>query len=137
MIQTIYELEKQMVYNRDDRIIALLNERECMICMMEFNSDQKIIFCPHSYKHYFHKDCLLNWFKTQKVCPTCNQPITLGDIKANMIEYNIRVIEEKLAKDMANGSKWQKKKERPSVILAMKAAGICIIINRKGERGER
>ena len=88
-----------MVQSNHESIISLLNDKECLICMTEFASNQKILFCPHSHKHYFHSECLVRWFKTSKACPKCNTLITLEYISSCKEEYNIRVIEKKLLTD--------------------------------------
>ena len=42
---------------------------ECCICLNQINRKEKIIILP--CKHYFHKSCLLEWYKKSKSCPTC------------------------------------------------------------------
>ena len=117
--QSIYELEKQMINIRDEKIITLLNDKECSICMTEFLSNQKIMFCPRSYKHYFHHDCLIDWFKASKVYPKCNTPISIEYIRSRKQEYNINVIEQQLAMDCKKEEE-VKHNDRISVIVATK-----------------
>ena len=90
-----------MVENQNNKILTFLNDKECLICMTEFSSDQKITFCPYSYKHYFHSECLLNWFKTSKACPKCNTPISIEYINSRKDEYNIKVIEKNIFNDQS------------------------------------
>ena len=45
----------------------------CIICLSDFINGDKIRYLKCS--HFFHKDCIDNWLKLQKKCPTCNQEI--------------------------------------------------------------
>ena len=43
--------------------------RSCIICIEKFYKNEIVRFFP--CKHYFHIDCLKNWFKTNTTCPIC------------------------------------------------------------------
>ena len=45
-------------------------ETECAICLEEFKGTD-IIKAFHKCEHIFHKNCLRDWLKKQKVCPLC------------------------------------------------------------------
>ena len=47
---------------------------ECPICLDEFKLSDKCYLLPCN--HYFHKECLDDWFEKDKICPTCR--LSLG-----------------------------------------------------------
>ena len=49
------------------------NTTQCIICLCEFKEGDEIRFLKCN--HFFHGDCIDNWLKLQKKCPTCNQEI--------------------------------------------------------------
>ena len=54
-------------------------ETECAICLEEFKGTD-IIKAFHKCEHIFHKNCLREWLKQQKVCPLCKHDLE-EDIK--------------------------------------------------------
>ena len=48
-----------------------LDELKCFICLEQFEKHQKIgkLLC----NHYFHKDCIYKWLKTNPTCPLCRE----------------------------------------------------------------
>jgi hypothetical protein len=48
-------------------------QKECAICMTEFENTEKIIHLP--CKHIFHTDCITEWLKHNKICPVCKKQI--------------------------------------------------------------
>lgn len=46
---------------------------ECSICLAKFRLRQRVIALKCS--HVYHEKCLREWFKNQKICPTCRQEV--------------------------------------------------------------
>jgi hypothetical protein len=46
------------------------NKETCTICLQEFKNSEKILVLP--CKHYFHIDCIKNWFEKNLTCPLDN-----------------------------------------------------------------
>lgn len=42
---------------------------ECCCCCENFNAEKDIVRTP--CKHFFHRECLAEWFKLAKTCPVC------------------------------------------------------------------
>lgn len=57
------------------------NMNECAICMEEFNSESEITPLPCDIRHYFHSECISNWFHTNTTCPLCKAAITSEEMK--------------------------------------------------------
>lgn len=48
---------------------------ECAICFNDFMINEELPELP--CKHYFHEQCLLQWFQITKSCPLCRKNIEL------------------------------------------------------------
>tara|TARA_Y100000389_G_scaffold199542_1_gene238117 strand:- start:329 stop:919 length:591 start_codon:yes stop_codon:yes gene_type:complete len=46
-------------------------DKECSICYNVFEHDDQIIKL-NICEHYFHSDCIIEWFKREIRCPLCN-----------------------------------------------------------------
>ena len=46
-------------------------DKECSICYNMFEHDDQIIKL-NICEHYFHSDCIIEWFKREIRCPLCN-----------------------------------------------------------------
>ena len=57
------------------------------------NSTDNIFIKLKKCNHVFHKQCILNWFKTKNTCPICRQIISLGESKETNKLKNIKLIE--------------------------------------------
>lgn len=53
------------------------DDRECIICMEEFEYDAPIIKFPIC-KHKYHKYCLWEWLRTHTTCPMCRRGVRSG-----------------------------------------------------------
>lgn len=53
----------------------LLNE-DCTICLEPLVSSD---FCLLSCNHYYHENCIKNWFKHRPFCPLCSREINLSN----------------------------------------------------------
>ena len=51
------------------------SQKDCSICLCEFQDDEEITPLPCTAKHYFHSACIENWLKTNNTCPLCRQVI--------------------------------------------------------------
>lgn len=47
----------------------------CIICSDNFKDDDQVVFLPCSFKHVFHIDCIMIWFKKKTICPICRSEI--------------------------------------------------------------
>ena len=61
-IPSIIVCEKDLIY-----------QKECCICLEEFNPNELIYCIPCG--HYFHVHCLLEWKKQRPNCPMCETSI--------------------------------------------------------------
>ena len=57
-----------------DKLYLENKDKTCSICMEEFKIGEnvKILGC----EHYFHKDCVVKWLKTDNTCPNCRTIVT-------------------------------------------------------------
>ena len=46
---------------------------KCVICQIEFENNERVKVLP--CKHCYHKDCIDEWLKDQKVCPYCKKEV--------------------------------------------------------------
>lgn len=49
------------------------DRKECSICIADYEKGDKITILP--CKHAFHKDCIANWLKENKVCCECQAEV--------------------------------------------------------------
>lgn len=43
----------------------------CSICMMNFDTSDRVIILPCSDKHMFHELCIRGWLNLKTTCPIC------------------------------------------------------------------
>ena len=61
---------------KDSRVSNKSNTEECVICFEEiFDLSTKVEL---SNSHFFHKDCIFEWFNKSPICPTCKRPFRVG-----------------------------------------------------------
>jgi hypothetical protein len=48
-----------------------IDQPECAICLDNFNAGEKINELKCNTIHVFHHDCMLEWVKTNDICPMC------------------------------------------------------------------
>jgi hypothetical protein len=48
---------------------------ECLLCLIEFHSDDSIIVLNCHNTHLFHRDCLRLWKMKSNTCPMCRNPM--------------------------------------------------------------
>ncbi len=82
-INPIIKIYDTDVYNKNNyyyeekffSIWRRFNDRDCSICCQEIEIsdfiDSRIIITP--CLHYFHKDCLREWFRINRSCPNCRR----------------------------------------------------------------
>ena len=46
-------------------------EKTCVICLEDFENDDRISFSNSGCKHIFHTECLQAWLEKHTSCPTC------------------------------------------------------------------
>jgi len=49
--------------------------KECVICMVEYQDEERILQLDCSPMHHFHEECVKNWLKINGQCPTCRARI--------------------------------------------------------------
>lgn len=42
-----------------------------------FVNKKSLLLCPFSFKHIFHRKCLVRWYCSSSICPTCRKPIEI------------------------------------------------------------
>ena len=61
--------------------------------MTAFSEDSEVTPLPCDIRHYFHTNCIEDWFKVNNVCPLCKKVITKEDL--DKFEHDF----EKICKD--------------------------------------
>lgn len=56
-------------------------QKECAICLCEFEPGQPVTPLSCDVKHYFHTGCIEQWIKTKNQCPLCRTEIKQQDLK--------------------------------------------------------
>lgn len=56
------------------KVVEIPKEINCVICQSEFQKDEEVRMLP--CKHSYHKDCIDQWLKINKLCPICKKDIT-------------------------------------------------------------
>jgi len=64
-------------YNPEEHV----DDKECIICMVDYVEQDDITPLPCNPKHFFHSACIENWLKSNNSCPLCKKPITKEDLK--------------------------------------------------------
>ena len=54
---------------------------DCVICLLDFQDDAEIIVLPCEVKHYFHKQCGIDWMQRKTECPLCRKDFSDDIIK--------------------------------------------------------
>ena len=65
-------LQNYNITNLHKSFLKELNEgliKECVICLNQIKIDDTIVILP--CKHYYHKECISQWFQKNKSCPIC------------------------------------------------------------------
>lgn len=70
-------------------------QKDCCICMCEFDANSVISPLPCAKQHYFHAECLENWLKTKQECPLCREKVTTE--KLNQMENQLKLRESQKA----------------------------------------
>jgi E3 ubiquitin-protein ligase RNF11 len=63
-----------VIYNR--LLNLSLCTIRCVICMIDFETDDKIKFLP--CLHTFHQSCIDTWLLRSLICPSCMEPVDAG-----------------------------------------------------------
>ena len=77
------------------------DNKKCTICQEEYNNKEKVIVLP--CLHFFHTDCIKNWFSSKNTCPNCKFLLT----KSNL--YNQEGFEETPEESLRNISQIRRK----------------------------
>ena len=70
----IKKIQILKIKSNDDLLSDLLdNNRECSICLEEYNQNDKVanLNCNHNY----HWECIKIWLKENNTCPICRENI--------------------------------------------------------------
>ena len=52
------------------------SSKECVICFVDYEEDDKIVTLPCATQHMFHEECITKWLKSNNTCPLCKEPVT-------------------------------------------------------------
>ncbi|XP_076921029.1 E3 ubiquitin ligase BIG BROTHER-related-like [Bidens hawaiensis] len=55
------------------RLFSKKKKQNCVICLMDFNSGDRLITLPCS--HQYHSKCVTEWLKSRKNCPICQKEV--------------------------------------------------------------
>ncbi|CDW89113.1 zinc finger protein [Stylonychia lemnae] len=55
--------------------------KECAICLEDFEDDCDVTPLPCDIRHYFHPHCITDWIKQNNTCPLCKKVISKEDMK--------------------------------------------------------
>lgn len=61
--------------NNNELLLKESNNNNCCICLEKLNGNKKETCFIQKCKHSFHKDCLLEWLKYNKICPVDKEQI--------------------------------------------------------------
>ena len=61
-----------------EKILKSSNNRNCAVCLANFNPGDEIISLPCF--HIFHKDCVIDWLKYKLWCPVCKFKVSLRSL---------------------------------------------------------
>ncbi|TNV77675.1 hypothetical protein FGO68_gene4343 [Halteria grandinella] len=81
----------------DEDVAKHLVENECVICLEilkkeKMENDIRYLSCEGKMRHYYHRDCLMAWFKTKAVCPICkNDKILETHLQINVVAELVNV----------------------------------------------
>jgi hypothetical protein len=75
---------------RNGTDIQNLLDEDCIICLEPILSSE---FCLLSCNHYYHENCIKEWYKKSTFCPLCSRNIilsnrTIFDKNNNIINTN-------------------------------------------------
>ena len=72
------KIEKNILNKLEKKQIDDINKipdenKKCYICLEDYINGDTVIFLPCF--HFFHKNCILNWFEIKAFCPLCKMDI--------------------------------------------------------------
>ena len=54
---------------------------DCVICLKKYEENDDILELKCDHRHYFHKECLEEWVKTNHdTCPLCTSKIVVDNL---------------------------------------------------------
>ncbi|KAL6595497.1 hypothetical protein ACP70R_047837 [Stipagrostis hirtigluma subsp. patula] len=51
------------------------SDRECVICMKEYEAGSELSVMPCEHRHRFHRRCLAEWLARSNLCPLCRHAL--------------------------------------------------------------
>jgi hypothetical protein len=69
-------LDSQIKDSLVTRLCTENSEESCGICMEKYITGKVITYLP--CKHFFHKDCIDEWFKIKSSCPLCRDELNIN-----------------------------------------------------------
>jgi hypothetical protein len=80
-----YHIVKYLVDNEKQTSFGNY-DNNCAICLTQITKDTCVnLNCGH----FFHFDCIYQWYTTNKICPTCRTPIEKMENCSILIEKNV------------------------------------------------
>ncbi|KAL6640793.1 hypothetical protein ACP70R_021916 [Stipagrostis hirtigluma subsp. patula] len=59
------------------------SDRECVICMKEYEAGSELSVMPCEHKHRFHRRCLAEWLARSNLCPLCRHALPRDEPRAH------------------------------------------------------
>jgi hypothetical protein len=91
-LRRLTTLQIYHVVNLEENDIEL--QSECPICLEELTTNDEAYLLPCC--HFYHKKCLMEWFKKEPVCPNCR--LELGAHTQEEVDMSLLNRENKLKK---------------------------------------
>ena len=113
-----------------------MNIQECIICLSNENNLKEIntlnIFKSCSCVYDVHENCILEWIKTNPLCPICKKFLTNNIINDISININDTLIDDFLIDELNNEiiiRKNKRKKYIKIIILVIVLLLLVLILN--------
>lgn len=70
------------------------HQRQCCICMSDFEVDESITPLSCDIRHYFHSECIELWMKEKNQCPLCKKEINVQSLTEFQAQIDSLAAEE-------------------------------------------
>jgi len=74
------------------------HQRQCCICMQDFEIDERITPLSCDIRHFFHSDCIEHWMKEKNQCPLCKKEINVQSLVNFQAQIDALAAEEEARK---------------------------------------
>lgn len=73
--ETINKIEKHIFKNLTPDMVGHELSPNCPICQEQYSQDDTVSMLPCNGKHYYHTECINEWFRVNNICPICRDNI--------------------------------------------------------------